>query len=192
MYHLRNSLGSQPEAPCLVQLIAAVVGATSLIWNTAPHGGFKHRSALCSHTLSWHFQTKAWERAGSSLWLEAVSSHTDLYASGRWGKRCVIQRLIWQTSAGSLFYWGENTLLAALLKIYQSVLWANLQYLSSPLHLASVSSNTIFHAVFQTRGVLTCFSRRKQPECFACVKNNIFLTNLLLGNEWIISDWFFP
>lgn len=50
-YQLRSSLGSKPEAPCFVLLIAAVAGATGLIWHKAPHEGSKDRSLHCTHTL---------------------------------------------------------------------------------------------------------------------------------------------
>lgn len=47
-----------------------------------------------------------------------------------------------------------------------------------------------FNPRFKWQGYLSAF-REKGSEHFYCVKNNVFLTNLLLGNQWIILAEFF-
>lgn len=77
VYQLRNSLGSQPEVPCFVQFIAAVAGATGLIWNTAPHGGSKDRSAVCSLWADISKQELEKEQVAHCAW--RLSAPTQIY-----------------------------------------------------------------------------------------------------------------
>lgn len=144
------------------------------IWHTAAGAS---ADLCCAHTL-WDCisKTRAWEKLGNSLRLEAVSSGRDLHRSGREGKgeKDASPNNRFDRHLLAAAQWGETINQTCWFTTYTSECALSPLVLPEHPSPSSLRAQPNFYSMLQMREVLQCLQGKATRTFLLCEKQCIF------------------